>query len=64
MTFIFFQRGATGYGFQIGRLYWQINYFRFWFLWRVSPFSGRKTFEPSIGHWGWDDEADESNGDE
>lgn len=41
MTFILFQRGATGWGFQIGRLYWQVNYPRFIFHRRGT-----------LGHWG------------
>lgn len=30
MTFIMFQRGATSWGFQIGRVWWNVFYPTFW----------------------------------
>lgn len=52
MRLILFQRGATGWGFQVGRLYWQVNY------WRFMHF-GHKHWSGlyrvwSIGHVGWE----------
>lgn len=51
MTVIVLQAGATGWGFQVGRLYWQVNYWRYCFF-RRHWATGR--FELNIGHVGWD----------
>jgi hypothetical protein len=32
MIFVIGQRGATGWGFQFGKLYGQVNFPRYWFL--------------------------------
>lgn len=50
---ILFQRGATGWGFQFGRFWFQINY------WRYMVFGRRHQFWPHhrvwcIGHYGWE----------
>ncbi len=51
MTLILGQRGATGWGFQIGRLYWQVNFPGYWLL-RGRMMDGSR--RASLGHWGWD----------
>lgn len=48
---ILFQRGATGWGFQFGRLYFQINYWRYCVFFR-KHWTGKRLFR--IGHLGWD----------
>lgn len=53
MASILFQRGATGWGFQVGRLYWQINFPSYWFLKGRMMDGSRRA---SLGHVGWETE--------
>lgn len=53
MRVILFQRGATSWGFSIGRAYLYINYPHYWFL-RGRMMDGSR--RASFGSWGWDSE--------
>jgi len=51
MRVILFQRGATSWGFQIGRAYLNINYPEYWVL-RGRMMDGSR--RASFASWGWE----------
>lgn len=56
---ILFQRGATGWGFQFGRFYFQVNYWRYCLIFRKHWATGRREFR--VGHWGLDRSGEEQD---